>query len=179
MGVNSAFLALGSNIEPEKNLPQAVQLLGSYGTIRATSRVWQSAPVGFSDQPHFLNAAVLLETELSAEQILGNMIPTIERALERRRDPSNKNAPRTIDLDLVIFNDLHGKILDHEIPDPEILTRGFLAVPLAEIAPTTRHPITGETLQQIAERLSASSELRARDDIQLHRYKQHASWLTR
>jgi len=177
MGANRALLSLGSNIEPEKNLPKSVQLLAGYGTIAAASRVYQSAPVGFSQQPDFLNAAVLLETDLSGEQIIANVIPTIERLLQRRRDPSNKNAPRTIDIDLVMFNDLLGKILNHDIPDPEILTRAFLAVPLAEIAPMTTHPTTGERLQQIAERVRMGSVLRARDDLQLH--QKNISWLTR
>ena len=176
MAANRGLLVLGSNIRPEDNLPQAVDLLASYGTIRATSQVWQSAPVGFHDQPDFLNAAVLLETDLSAEKIIANVIPAIEGSLQRHRDPHNKNAPRTIDVDLVMFNDWTGQILGHEIPDPEILTRPFLAVPLAQVAPTVVHPVTGETLQQIAARFPAGSLLKARADVQLQ--KNH-SWLTR
>jgi 2-amino-4-hydroxy-6-hydroxymethyldihydropteridine diphosphokinase len=176
MATNRALLALGSNIYPEENLPEALRLLAAYGAIGATSQVWQSAPVGYADQPDFLNAAVLLETEMSAEQIITNVIPSIEQSLERRRDPSNKNAPRTIDVDLVMFNDLVGEILGHEIPDPEILTRPFLAVPLAEVAPTAAHPVTGETLQEIAARLRAGSLFKTRDDVRL---RPSVTWLTR
>jgi 2-amino-4-hydroxy-6-hydroxymethyldihydropteridine diphosphokinase len=177
MSANLAFLALGSNVEPETNLPNAVRLLESVGIIRATSQVWQTAPVGFSEQPDFLNAVVLLETDLPVEQIINSVIPTIEQSLERRRDPNNKNAPRTIDVDLVMFNDMRGKILGHEIPDPEILARPFIAVPLAEIAPTILHPVTGETLPQIAARVRVGSTLKPRDDVQLH--KKNVSWLIR
>ena len=102
--VNRAYLSLGSNIEPETHLPSAVRKLAAYGRVAAVSRVWETAPVGFSDQPNYLNAAVLLETTLSAREICLEAIPQIERDLHRIRNPENKNAPRTIDVDLVLFN---------------------------------------------------------------------------
>ena len=96
-----AYLLLGSNLDAERNLPLAVEALDGYGQVAAVSRVWESDPVGYAAQPRFLNAAVLLITELDAEQLCSQVIPTIESTLGRVRDPHNKYAPRTIDIDLM------------------------------------------------------------------------------
>jgi len=100
---NRAYLSLGSNIEPERYLPAAVQRLARFGQIRAVSHVWQTQPVGLVDQPDFLNAAVLLETPLSAAALRQQVVARIEQDLGRART-GNKNAPRTIDIDIVLFN---------------------------------------------------------------------------
>ncbi|WP_417397402.1 2-amino-4-hydroxy-6-hydroxymethyldihydropteridine diphosphokinase [Gimesia chilikensis] len=167
--LNRAFLALGSNIEPEKNLPKAVQLLADFGTVTVKSSVWQSAPVGDPDQPDFLNAAVLLETEHDADTICERVVPEIESRLKRVRDPQNKNGPRTIDLDLVLFNRDTLRIAHRIIPDPEIGSRVFLAVPLAEIAPDYEVPGLNTTLSEIAGDLNRApqNQLLLRDEIQL------------
>jgi len=147
--VNLAYLSLGSNVEPEHNLPAAVARLARFGHVRAVSTVWESAPVGLVDQPNFLNAAVLLETEFSAQALREQAIAEIEAALGRVRT-ENKNAPRTIDIDIMLFNRDVLQVGRRHIPDPEILERPFVAIPLAEIAPDYIHPETGQTLQQIA-----------------------------
>ena len=167
--LNQAFLALGSNIEPEWNLPQAVQLLADFGIVRGKSSVWQSAPVGDTDQPDFLNAAVLLETEYDADAICERIVPQIESRLNRVRDPQNKNGPRTIDLDLVLFNSESLRIAHRIIPDPEIGLRVFLAVPLAEIAPDYDVPGLDKTLSEIAGDLQQvpQNQLLLRKEIQL------------
>jgi 2-amino-4-hydroxy-6-hydroxymethyldihydropteridine diphosphokinase len=154
---NLAYLALGSNIEPEKNLPAAVRLLSEYGELRAVSSVWETPPVGDSDQPNFWNAAVLLVTPEPAETFHVRVIRPLEQQLHRVRT-ANPNAPRTIDLDLSLFNDQMLTLAQHRIPDPDILTRAFVAIPLAEIAPTYRHPQTGQTLAQIAEKFTVERE---------------------
>jgi 2-amino-4-hydroxy-6-hydroxymethyldihydropteridine diphosphokinase len=147
--VNLAYLSLGSNIDPERNLPAAVTHLARFGHVRAVSSVWESAPVGLADQSNFLNAAVLLETELSAQALRGEAIAKIEQALGRVRT-GNKNAPRTIDIDIVLFNHDVLQVGHRHIPDPELLERPFVAIPLAEIAPDYIHPETDQTLEQIA-----------------------------
>jgi 2-amino-4-hydroxy-6-hydroxymethyldihydropteridine diphosphokinase len=106
-------------------------------------------PVGLTDQPNFLNAAVLLETPLPAQVLREQAIAEIETALGRVRT-ENKNAPRTIDIDIMLFNRDVLQVGQRHIPDPEILERPFVAIPLAEIAPDYIHPETGQTLQQIA-----------------------------
>ena len=78
---NLAYLSLGSNIEPEHNLPEAVAQLARFGRIKAASSVWQTAAVGFTEQPDFLNAAVILETALSARTLRQQAITQIENSL--------------------------------------------------------------------------------------------------
>ncbi len=161
---NRAFLSLGSNIDPETNLPAAVRELQRFGRIVAVSQVWETEPVGFADQPNFLNAAVLLETAISPEELQFEVVVEVETVLGRIRDPHNKNAPRTIDIDLALFNRDVLKLDQRQIPDPDILNRAFVAIPLAELAPEYLHPLESCTLAEIAANFEierASMQLRA------------------
>ena len=162
---NLAFLSIGANIDPEKNLPAAVRELSRHGRVAAVSHVWQSPAAGKGGQPDFLNAAILLETSLSATQLKDMAITPIETLLGRVRS-SDKFDPRPIDIDIMLFNHDIFRIGSRSIPDPEVLERPFVAIPLAEIAPHYRHPETGETLAVIAARfeLRASGMIR-RDDV--------------
>jgi 2-amino-4-hydroxy-6-hydroxymethyldihydropteridine diphosphokinase len=180
-GANRAYLSLGSNIEPEQNLPAAVRELSSFGRVLAVSSVWESAPLanpaeGLKSSGHaesfsrgaganFLNAALLLETDLSAEGLYDEAIAIVEGRLGRVRDPRDKYAPRTIDVDLSLFNHDVLALGAHRIPDPDIVKRSFVAVPLAELDPDYRHPVTGQTLGEIAAALQSSLTLRA--DVRL------------
>ena len=167
-GLNRAYLALGSNIDPEKNLPAAVHHLAEYGRVLAASRVWETVPVGFAAQPNFLNAALLLETPLSARECRLRAIADVEQRLGRIRDPGNKNAPRTIDIDLALFNQDVLQVEQRQIPDPEILERPFLAIPLAELDPAYRHPQDGRTLDEIARLFEPDvSGMKLREDVVL------------
>ncbi|HXY35242.1 MAG TPA: 2-amino-4-hydroxy-6-hydroxymethyldihydropteridine diphosphokinase [Planctomycetaceae bacterium] len=172
---NRAYLSLGSNIEPEKNLPAAVRELAALGRVLTLSSVWESAPFPAPDAPvrvagnagpSFLNAAVLLETELSAPEIYDRVISVIERKLGRVRDPRNKNAPRTIDIDLSLFNNKVLEFAGRRVPDPDILKRPFVAVPLAELDPDYVHPIECRRLAEIAMTWK-SNDLRQRADVKL------------
>ncbi len=164
---NLAYLSLGSNIEPERHLPAAVAHLAQYGRVRTVSTVWETRPVGFSDQPNFLNAALLLETDLSAQALREEAIASIEAVLGRVRT-ENKNAPRTIDIDIMLFNHDILQVGRRHIPDPEVLERPFVAIPLAQIAPGYIHPETGQTLEDIARRFDLKAAgMRRRDDVQL------------
>jgi len=160
---------LGSNIRPEYHLPQAVRLLSTYGVISGRSSIWQSKPVGDLNQADFLNAAVLMETACDASELLTDVIATIESKLKRVRDPENKNGPRTIDIDLVLFNDEQLQVAHRIIPDPDIARRDFLAVPLAELAPEYDVPGLDKNLAQIARELSsvAGSQLIRRRNLSL------------
>jgi 2-amino-4-hydroxy-6-hydroxymethyldihydropteridine diphosphokinase len=168
-----AFVLLGSNIDKEHNLPEAVRLLGRLARVVAVSTVYETAPVAAENTPDFFNAAVLLETELTAAQFRKDVLGVTERELGRVRT-ADKNAPRTIDIDLILFN---RKVFDldpdHHIPDPELLRSSHVAVPIAELDPLFLHPETGESLAAIAHRLVAGDAvarrqaMRPRPDIQL------------
>jgi 2-amino-4-hydroxy-6-hydroxymethyldihydropteridine diphosphokinase len=152
---NSVYILLGSNIEKERNLPEAVRHLASLVRLVDVSSVYETAPVGLEDQPHFLNAAVEVETELPAAEFRRQVLAEVERRLGRVRT-SDKNAPRTIDADMILFNDDVFELDEtHHIPDPELLEFPHIAVPIAELAPGMPHPETGERLDSIAARLSA------------------------
>ena len=166
---NQAYLSLGSNVEPEHHLPLAVTLLGRFGSVVATSTVWESPPAGKSEQPNYLNAAVLFETTLTPLQLREQAIAYIEAALGRVRT-ADKNAPRPIDIDIMLFNHEVLQLGERHIPSPEITERAFVAVPLAEIAPGYVHPLNGATMAEIAARFStAQAGLRPRADVVLAR----------
>ncbi len=155
--MNIVYLILGSNIDKERNLPEAVRLLREKATVVAVSGIYETAPVGLVEQPLFWNTAVLIHTTLSPAEIKVQLLGNIERQLKRVRQ-ADKNAPRTIDLDIVLFNDV---VQDYDpgdgrfrpIPDPDLLKFAHVAVPVAELAPNLSHPVTGEPLQAIANRL--------------------------
>ena len=157
-GRNAVFVSLGSNIEPEKNMIAALALLRQWTTVLRHSPVYRTAPQGFAAQAHFFNMAVQAHTSRSPEQFKSQVIDRIETALGRVRDPRNKNAPRTIDLDISLWND---GILEYgerpwKIPDPDIRRFAHVARPLADIAPDYRHPEAGVALRDIAAALDAA-----------------------
>lgn len=165
---NRAYFSLGSNIEAERNLPAAVDALAEFGRLRSVSSVWESAAVGVTPgdtSPNFLNGAVLLETEEPALALCTEIVPALERRLNRVRNPRDKNAPRTIDLDLSLFNDDVLQVGHRTIPDPAILRRAFVAVPLAEVAPDYFHPVAKRRLSEIAAALAAAQPLMRREDV--------------
>jgi 2-amino-4-hydroxy-6-hydroxymethyldihydropteridine diphosphokinase len=149
------FLGLGSNIQAEQNLPRAVSLLKQLVQIDAISTAWHTPSVG-APGPDFLNAAVLIQTSLSSQDLKKHVIRKIEAQLGRKRT-ADKNAPRTIDIDILIF--------DNQVVEPEIWDRAFLAVPLSELAPGLCNPDSGESLQRAAERLSQKTRIKARPEI--------------
>jgi len=160
-----AFIALGSNIDPETNLPLAATRLSELGNPIAASTVYQNPAIADEPQPDYLNAAVLIETALNPLAIR-DKLREIEADLGRIRT-EDKFASRTIDLDLCI---LGGRVLNHELlslPDPDILKRAHLAVTLAELRPDFLHPLTGDSLEEIANELQKDAELKPRPDIVL------------
>jgi 2-amino-4-hydroxy-6-hydroxymethyldihydropteridine diphosphokinase len=160
---------LGSNIEPEQSLPAAVRELASLGRVVAVSSVWQTAAIGDTTQADFCNAAVLLEPNFAPSQLL-IQLHAIESRLGRIRDPQNKNAARTIDLDLVIIPGPPSTIAGKQFPDPEIADRVFLALPLQEIWPEFAFP-GGRPIKDVAARLldrdAQRLRLQKRDEISL------------
>lgn len=174
---SQVFLTLGSNIEPEVYLPKAVELLEKSETITLleASSVWESEPVGDVNQAPFCNAAVRILTDLSPRALKYDVLRKIEAQLNRVRDPLNKNGPRTIDLDIAIFGDQVVQEQGLEIPDPEIQSRPFLALPLAEIGEHIMHPTKKTTLGAIAQSLEGDEILKQRTDIKLIEFKEEIS----
>jgi 2-amino-4-hydroxy-6-hydroxymethyldihydropteridine diphosphokinase len=159
--MNHAVILLGSNIDKEVNLPKAVRILRKCCRVTAVSTVYETVPVGLLDQPNFFNAAVQIETDWDASQIKERLLSHIEDRLQRVRQ-SEKNAPRTIDADLVLFND---EAFDYDcvdgacrhIPDLDLLRFAHAAVPVADILPDMPHPETAEPMAAIAARLMAAA----------------------
>lgn len=159
--MNQVFLLLGSNINKEINVPLAVGMVNEHVGIVRLSSVYETMPIGLKDQPNFFNLAILIETELSPSQIKQQLIDRIEQALNRERQ-ADKNAPRTIDLDIILYGDA---VLDYEggdgrirqIPDPELLRFVHIAIPIAELAPDMVHPVTGQTMADLAQKLFAAA----------------------
>jgi 2-amino-4-hydroxy-6-hydroxymethyldihydropteridine diphosphokinase len=164
-GPNQVLVSLGSNIEPEINLPEAVRRLARRCHLVAVSPVYETTPVGTRNQANFLNAAALIETELIAVEFKSKVLAVIEDELGRVRT-GDKNAPRTIDLDISLFNDQVLETAGWCIPDPDILKFSHVAKPLAEVAPRYRHPVTGQSMEEIADSLP-ESVLAERPDVVL------------
>jgi 2-amino-4-hydroxy-6-hydroxymethyldihydropteridine diphosphokinase len=162
------YLSLGSNIAGEANLPAAVAELAGWGAVQAVSPAYQTAPIaadgaavvdrdGGDPGAPFLNAALLLVAELEPEAAKGEMIAAVERKLGRVRDPRDRFAPRTIDVDIALWDDAVVTICGRAVPDPDIVRHLHVAQPLADIAPDYVHPSDGRTLAQIADRLTRAA----------------------
>lgn len=147
---SNVYLALGSNIDPQQHLIQAVSLLRSKVTVAALSPVFRTAPQGYADQADFLNMAALIQTDLAPITLKHDVLDWVERELKRKRDPHNKNAPRTIDLDISLWDHAVFEYGVWRVPDPDILRFAHVAIPLAALAPDYVHPTDGRTLSQIA-----------------------------
>ncbi|MCJ7533131.1 MAG: 2-amino-4-hydroxy-6-hydroxymethyldihydropteridine diphosphokinase [Anaerolineales bacterium] len=157
------FIALGSNINSEYNMRAAIRRLSGRCHLLDVSPVYQTLPVGKTDQPNFLNAVALIETDLTATELKTKLLHDIEQELGRIRS-ADKHAARTIDLDITLFGDQVLDLGHRHIPDPDLLKYAHIALPLADIAPQQRHPETGQTLLEIAQQLPVSG-IKCRSDI--------------
>ena len=161
------WLSLGSNIRPRTNLRAALNLLRADCTLEHCSPVYRTAPRGDPDQADFLNMAVQLRTTRSPGQFHREVIQRIETRLGRRRDPRNRNAARSIDIDIALWGDaVQGfGAPPRQVPDPDILRYAHVALPLAAIAPELRHPVDGRSLGEIAASLGTQGVHRLRSSL--------------
>ena len=125
-----AIIAVGSNIDPQPNIAAALQRLSQHVKLVDCSQVWEFESMG-SPGPNYLNLAVEVEGELGQDEMRG-LLKDIEQALGRVRDPHDKNAPRVIDLDLVIYGE--------QVADDEFWERPYQVIPLAELRPSLVKP---------------------------------------
>ncbi len=151
------FVSIGSNIEPEKNIRAAVRALrAAYGAL-TLSRVYESPPQGFSGD-NFYNLVATFDSAEPVEAIKARLA-AIETAHGRTRS-DRRLASRTLDLDLLLYDDavIHRAGLD--LPRADIREYAFVLAPLAEIAPDLRHPETGESYMAMWEKFSGARPLR-------------------
>jgi 2-amino-4-hydroxy-6-hydroxymethyldihydropteridine diphosphokinase len=149
----NAFIGLGSNINPETHLEAAVRLLRERVVLTGASPVYRTPPWGVTDQAWFLNAVVWAETDLEPEALL-DLLQAIER--KRGRVRSVRYGPRTLDLDLL---DYAGRVFQSErliLPHPRLHERGFVLIPLCDLAPQWRHPVQGKTARKLLEEVDRS-----------------------
>ena len=140
------YIALGSNIgDREASLREAIKFLKNHSSIKISkiSSLYESEPVGPVKQGNFYNMVVEIETELTPENLL-SVCQLIEQRLKRKK--TVKWGPRTIDLDILLYDSLEVNLEELIIPHPEMKNRAFVLVPLLEIAPEAKLP-SGETLR--------------------------------
>jgi 2-amino-4-hydroxy-6-hydroxymethyldihydropteridine diphosphokinase len=146
------YLSLGANLgERAATLRRAVRDFAALGTVTRVSSLYETEPVGYTDQPNFLNAVVMLETELEPLELLAGT-SAIEHAHGRQR--SFKNAPRTLDIDILFFGERIIAESNLVVPHPRLAQRAFVLVPLAEIAPELRHPVLSASARDLLAQLS-------------------------
>lgn len=138
------YLGLGTNRGDRRaNLREALARLRAFVEVEATSSIYRSEPVGYRRQPDFWNLVVRGETTLPPAELLDRVKRT-EREIGRR--PSFRNAPRVIDIDILLYGDRSVRMPSLEIPHPRMLERAFVLRPLAELDRGLRHPVTGRTV---------------------------------
>ena len=152
---DTIYLGLGCNLgDREQNLSKAMQAISSrVGPIQAISPIYITTPLnppeldGYT-QPEFLNACIAVESDLSPQAVLQEIL-SIETELGRDRTQELRWGPRYIDIDILLFGDTILNRSDLQIPHPALADRDFVLVPLADIAPTVRHPTSGDTITEL------------------------------
>jgi 2-amino-4-hydroxy-6-hydroxymethyldihydropteridine diphosphokinase len=150
--MTTVALSLGSNLGDRlQSLRKAVSILGSAGlALLASSDVFETPPWGVEDQPRFLNACILVETELSPEELLG-LLKHMETTLGRT--PEKRWGPRVIDMDILFYDGIVLRSPTLTVPHRELSGRAFVLLPLAQAAPEWKHPETGLTAGEMARAL--------------------------
>jgi GTP cyclohydrolase IV len=147
VATHTVYLALGANLGDRRgNLSAAIQHLREIMEISTISSTYETEPVGYLDQPRFLNIVCSGTTGLSARALL-KRTQEIEVAIGRQ--PSFRNGPRPIDIDLIFYDDLHITQEHLTVPHPRMAERAFVLAPLAEIAPEMVDPVSGKTVVEL------------------------------
>lgn len=149
------YIGVGSNIDPESNVAAALRMLSDAAKVAAVSTFYRCPALGSPASPDFYNGVVAIESEIAPREMKFGVLRQIEEALGRVRGP-DKNAPRPIDLDILLYGDLVVEEADLVIPDPRIAERVFVAVPLAELEPAIRLPGWDSALAEVSRRMDSS-----------------------
>jgi len=160
--MRTAYIALGSNLAslegpPESTMAAALLRMRSLGTVLKCSSLYSTTPVGFAEQPRFLNAVIALDTELDPQHLLQALL-CIEKDYGRDRASGIFNGPRTLDLDILLLGDLHLRKPGLALPHPRLADRAFVLVPLNEIAPALRVPGHKKSVTDLLEDLQTTCQ---------------------
>jgi 2-amino-4-hydroxy-6-hydroxymethyldihydropteridine diphosphokinase len=148
------YIASGSNLGDRLvNLQNAIATLPPAVLPLEVSPVYETEPWGYTDQPLFLNQVIKAETNLNPQDLLA-YLKSAEVSLGRQ--PTFKNGPRLIDLDLLFYDDLVYEGQNLRIPHPHLQERAFVLVPLVDLAPELRHPILTSSIRELVERIDIS-----------------------
>ncbi len=153
--MNTAYLLLGSNIDPIENTCRAIRLLRGMVEIVIASNTWETKSIG-SPGPDYINLAIKVQTDLDRQTLKEKVIHSIEHDLGRVRG-EDKNAPRTIDIDILVFNG--------EVVEPKLWERPYEALPLSDLLPDLPHPAQDIKLHEIVQHLQNSSGAAVRPDL--------------
>ena len=153
--LHETYLNLGSNIQPGINLVRAIQILSKYGEVREISNAWESRSVG-APAPNYLNACILFLSPLGNVDLKERIIRSIEAKLGRERS-EDKYMPRTMDIDIILFDD--------QLQKDSFWNDAFVVIPLAEIYPDYQNPLTRESATEAATRLLREVWMEMRPEV--------------
>ncbi|MDI6784818.1 MAG: 2-amino-4-hydroxy-6-hydroxymethyldihydropteridine diphosphokinase [bacterium] len=148
----TAYISIGSNINPAENILQALRLLLIQVQITNISTVYLTEAIDRPNQPNYYNLVIEIETDINPFELKQEVLRQIETGLGRERT-LDKYAPRTIDLDLILFTDLVIESDALTIPDPDIVTHPFIALPLFELAPELVIPKYNVAVKELADKM--------------------------